>query len=79
MIRDAEALIASAQSGLGHRLERVHPIRAVGVGVEDSGDIRVGHKIRQRSGKGASNFIAALAQLAGGATKVVEPWSRSPE
>ena len=31
--------------------------------VEDSGDIRVGHELRQRSGKSAGNFIAALAQL----------------
>src|SRR5438045_3688194 len=63
MIRDAEVMVAAAQSSFSHRLKRVEPVRAVRMRVENSGDIRIGGKLRESSCNGAGQLTAALAQL----------------
>jgi hypothetical protein len=39
MITDTEVLISAAQRGLGHRLKRIETVGAIGMRVEDPGDI----------------------------------------
>ena len=63
MVGDSEVLIATAQRGLRHRFKRIETVRAVGVRVENSGYILIGHKLRQGSGESAGHLIATLAQL----------------
>ena len=45
MITDTEVLISAAQRGLGHRLKRIDTVGAIGMRVEDPGDIVIGDKL----------------------------------
>ena len=63
MIGDAEILETALARGLGHRFQGLGAIGRVGMAVQDSAQVLVGHEPRQLPFQGSLDFAAPLAQF----------------
>ena len=63
MVGDAEILIAPLPGRLRHDFKRIHPIRQVGMRMQDAAQIAIGYERRQLPLDRALDLAAAFAQL----------------